>query len=115
MDEKRAPPEPSGSNWILDTWNKEWPVIKSAPFSFGICVLIVTAFAVFAVCSYEERHYSETINAKSATIEAKEAFIQTLLSGKDAEELFKNLPTSDPHIKGKPWSNGGVLEVSDGH
>ena len=104
----------SKSHWMLDLWKREWAVIKGAPISFVTCLGIAIGLSVSIAFWYSERQTAATISAKNATIEAKEAFIQRLSASKDTGGVYTDLPTTDPHVKGKPWSNGGVLCISDG-
>jgi hypothetical protein len=120
MSEPEAHQSSPGSpwQWAYQKWQKEKRVVKGAPISFCICLLIVTVFLVIpAVWWLENSHYAGIIEAQQATILEKDATIQNVSSntGLDAAKLVKfmsQLPTTPPSGPNQLWLNGGTVCIS---
>lgn len=79
MDENPAPQDrATGSHWLADIWNRESHVVKGAPVSFCICVLIVGALMSSITYWFADHLYAGTISANQAEISSLKTQLEAL-------------------------------------
>jgi hypothetical protein len=80
--------ETNTMGWFIDLWKKEWPIMKSAPFSFLIC-LVVGIFVGLMSIHLLYAHFvipgkDSTINSKDTIINSKDLTISSLQQERDS-------------------------------
>lgn len=67
MDSEIPKTEPP--NGVFDWFHREWPQVKNAPWSFGICVLILSSALCAGAFWLSEKFHESEIRGKDATIQ----------------------------------------------